>query len=157
MANSLPVVIASDQSAIPISDDGGSITVDGTVAATQSGTWNINNISGTVSLPTGAATETTLQQIADSTTASTASISNVVATTSSTQILAANAERKLAIFVNDADQPCLVKFGETASSSSFTYKLLAGDILELPTPIYTGRIDAIWTNAVTGNMRVTEL
>jgi hypothetical protein len=157
MANSLPVVIASDQSAVPISDDGGSITVDGTVAATQSGTWNINNISGTVSLPTGAATETTLQQIADSTTASTASISNVVATTSSTQILAANAERKLAIFVNDADQPCLVKFGETASSSSFTYKLLAGDILELPTPIYTGRIDAIWTNAVTGNMRVTEL
>lgn len=30
--------------------------IDGTVAATQSGTWNINNISGTVSLPTGAAT-----------------------------------------------------------------------------------------------------
>jgi hypothetical protein len=31
-------------------------TVTGTVAATQSGTWNITNISGTVSLPTGAAT-----------------------------------------------------------------------------------------------------
>jgi hypothetical protein len=31
-------------------------TVTGTVAATQSGTWDINNISGTVSLPTGAAT-----------------------------------------------------------------------------------------------------
>jgi len=31
-------------------------TVSGTVAATQSGTWNITNISGTVSLPTGAAT-----------------------------------------------------------------------------------------------------
>jgi hypothetical protein len=30
--------------------------VSGTVAATQSGTWNLNNISGTVSLPTGAAT-----------------------------------------------------------------------------------------------------
>ena len=28
----------------------------GVVAATQSGTWNINNVSGTVSLPTGAAT-----------------------------------------------------------------------------------------------------
>jgi hypothetical protein len=41
MANSAPVVIASDQSAIP---------------ASQSGTWNITNISGTVSLPTGAAT-----------------------------------------------------------------------------------------------------
>lgn len=34
----------------------GSVTVSGTVAATQSGTWNINDISGTVSLPTGAAT-----------------------------------------------------------------------------------------------------
>lgn len=45
MAASYPVVLASDQSAIP---------------ASQSGTWNINNISGTVSLPTGAATETTL-------------------------------------------------------------------------------------------------
>lgn len=30
--------------------------VSGTVAATQSGTWNITNISGTVSLPTGAST-----------------------------------------------------------------------------------------------------
>ena len=34
----------------------GTVTVSGTVAATQSGTWNITNISGTVSLPTGAAT-----------------------------------------------------------------------------------------------------
>jgi len=41
MANSTPVVLASDQSAIP---------------ASQSGTWNINNVSGTVSLPTGAST-----------------------------------------------------------------------------------------------------
>lgn len=41
---------------VPVSDGGGSLTVDGTVAATQSGTWNITNISGTVSLPTGAAT-----------------------------------------------------------------------------------------------------
>jgi len=41
MAGSAPVVLASDQSAIP---------------ASQSGTWNINNISGTVSIPTGAAT-----------------------------------------------------------------------------------------------------
>lgn len=34
-----------------------------TTAATQSGTWNINNVSGTVSLPTGAATEATLAQL----------------------------------------------------------------------------------------------
>jgi hypothetical protein len=35
MAASTPVVIASDQSAIPISDGGGSITVDGSVAVTN--------------------------------------------------------------------------------------------------------------------------
>jgi len=56
MASSFPVVIASDQSSISVDDGSGSLTVDGTVASTQSGTWNINNITGTVSLPTGAAT-----------------------------------------------------------------------------------------------------
>lgn len=39
-----------------VTDGSGALTVDGTVASTQSGTWNVNNISGTVSLPTGAAT-----------------------------------------------------------------------------------------------------
>lgn len=41
MTASLAVAIASDQSAVP---------------ASQSGTWNITNVSGTVSLPTGAST-----------------------------------------------------------------------------------------------------
>lgn len=48
MAGSAPVVLASDQVSIPV---------------TQSGTWSITNISGTVSLPTGAATETTVAAI----------------------------------------------------------------------------------------------
>jgi hypothetical protein len=33
------------------------------VQATQSGTWNVNNVSGTVSLPSGASTETTLSAL----------------------------------------------------------------------------------------------
>jgi hypothetical protein len=37
-------------------DSGNPVPVNGTVSANQSGTWNINNITGTVSLPTGAAT-----------------------------------------------------------------------------------------------------
>lgn len=74
--NGLPV-----QGTVTIQDGGGSVTVDGTVAvsgsvavtatdldirdltsvsdsvaAVQSGTWSITNVSGTVSLPTGAAT-----------------------------------------------------------------------------------------------------
>lgn len=50
------VTVQDGGSTISIDDGAGSITVDGTVAATQSGTWNVNNVSGTVSLPTGAAT-----------------------------------------------------------------------------------------------------
>lgn len=33
------------------------------VQAAQSGTWNVNNVSGTISLPTGASTETTLSDL----------------------------------------------------------------------------------------------
>ena len=51
-AASVPVVLTAAQIS--------TLTPLSTVAATQSGTWNITNVSGTVSLPTGAATETTL-------------------------------------------------------------------------------------------------
>jgi hypothetical protein len=47
MANSEPVVIASDQSAIPITDNAGSITIDGSVGITgaiPAGTNNIGDI-----------------------------------------------------------------------------------------------------------------
>ena len=61
MANSVPVVVASNQTSIPttntnaagasavnIQDGGNSITVDGTVAATQRGVWSVavNNAAG---------------------------------------------------------------------------------------------------------------
>ena len=39
------------------------IATDDVVPVSQSGTWNITNISGTISLPTGAATETTLAAV----------------------------------------------------------------------------------------------
>lgn len=39
------------------------LTIADTVSAVQSGTWNITNISGVISLPTGAATEASLAAI----------------------------------------------------------------------------------------------
>lgn len=39
------------------------ISTDDIVPASQSGTWNITNVSGTVSLPTGASTESTLSTL----------------------------------------------------------------------------------------------
>jgi len=179
-------------SAIPISDNAGSITVDGTVAATQSGTWNITNVSGTISLPTGAATESTLSTLNGKVTAcntgavtistalpagtnnigdvdvltlpdvalknySTSAVTSVVSAATSTSILASNVNRRMAIMVNDTDRNTYVKLGATASTTSFSYKLSPGQILELPIPIYTGAIDAIWDASPTGSMRVTEI
>lgn len=66
-------VVLSNSNPLPVSDAGGALTVDGTVAATQSGTWNVTNVSGTVSLPTGASTlaeqqtQTTSLQLIDDT------------------------------------------------------------------------------------------
>jgi len=232
MANSSPVVIASNQTSIPISDNGGSITVDGTVAATQSGTWNINNISGTVSLPTGAATSanqttanTSLSSIDSKTpvlisgrqpvdgsgvtqpisasslplptgastsvlqttgntslssingklnslgqktkagsvpvtiasdqgsiavssvnTATTATVSTVSVTTSSTQILAANANRKGFIITNVGGNTVYVAFGFTPTTSLYSVSIqtsLGSDRYEPISCIYTGVVNAI--------------
>ena len=70
MAGSLSVAIASNQSALTVAQATAAslnATVVGTgtfaVQATQAGTWNLNNISGTISLPTGAATESTLSTL----------------------------------------------------------------------------------------------
>lgn len=72
-ASALRVTIANNSTGVlSVDDNGASLTVDnaGTFAvqAAQSGTWNITNVSGTISLPTGAATETTLATIAADTT-----------------------------------------------------------------------------------------
>jgi hypothetical protein len=69
MANSEPVVIASDQTAVPVSDNGQSLTVDGTVAVSNfpvtqpvSGTVSVGNfpatqpVSGTVTANAGSGT-----------------------------------------------------------------------------------------------------
>lgn len=89
--------------------------------------------------------------------AGTATLTNVNDTASSVQLLAANTSRKGAIIHNDSTSDLLVKFGTTASATSFTYRVAAGGTLELPQPIYTGRIDGIWTADASGAARITEM
>ncbi len=256
MTGSAPVVIASNQSAVPVSGpltdaqlratavpvSLSSTTITGTVAATQSGTWNITNVSGTVSLPTGAATESTLSTLNGKVTAcntgavvisgalpagsnvighvivdsgsittggltdtqlratpvpvsltsttitgtvaatqsgtwtvqpgntanttawlvkelvsTTSTITSVASSASSVSLLASNSSRLGAMFYNDSTQICFLKFGTTASSTSYTVQLGPNGYYEIPTAhIYTGAIDAIWASA-NGNMRITEL
>lgn len=102
-------------------------------------------------LPSGAATEATLDEL---TPASSSSTSNVSGSASSQTFLSANASRKGFIVYNDSDATLYIKYGATASATSYTEKLYSnGSYSENG---YTGRVDGIWASA-TGAARVTEL
>lgn len=90
--------------------------------------------------------------------AGTATLSNVSTSGTSATLLSANSARKGAVIYNDSLVVLYVKFGTTASATSFTYYLAAGAHLELPVSpsLYTGRIDGILASS-TGTARVTEL
>lgn len=85
----------------------------------------------------------------------TATLSNVSASATSVTVLAANTGRLGAIVVNDSTVNAYVKYGTTASTTSFTVKMLPGDYHEVPFG-YTGIITGIWDSA-TGSARVTEI
>lgn len=161
------------------------LTVMGALA-TQNGTWNITNVSGTVSLPTGASTETTLAAASaklpatlgqkamaasmavaiasDQSTITVAqlkgatnTVTSVASSASSVSLLASNANRTGATFYNDSSAIAYVKLGTTASTSSFTIAMAAGSYYELPFE------NKMYTGAIdaiwasaTGNMRISE-
>lgn len=85
----------------------------------------------------------------------TATLTNVASSATNVTLLAANTARKGATLYNDSTQVCYVKFGATASSTSFTVPLATNTYYEVPGG-YTGILDGIWVSA-NGNMRVTEL
>lgn len=88
--------------------------------------------------------------------ASSATLANVAGSASSVTLLAANLDRRGAIIVNDSSAILYVKFGATASATSFSYKLNPGATLEFPAPIYQGIVDGIWASAA-GAARTTEI
>jgi len=143
---------------LPVSSGGGgggSVT-QGTIPWVVDGSAVTQPVSGTVTV-TGVATETTLSSMLGKYTSATATLSNVAASATSVTALASNSSRESAIFYNDSTSACYLKFGTTASTTSFTYKLRAAETLIVDgTPVYTGRVDAIWDSA-TGSLRVTEL
>lgn len=86
--------------------------------------------------------------------AGTATHTNVSALATSQQLLAANASRLGLSFYNDSSSGVFIKFGVTASASSFVRYLLPNDFW-IPSILYTGRVDAIWDSAA-GTMRIVE-
>lgn len=94
------------------------------------------------------------QRVATAPTTAVSVLSTVAGSASSVTVLAANTDRVRCVVVNDSSAILYLKEGTTASTSSFTYKLSAGDTVIIDD--YTGKLDGIWASA-TGNARVTEL
>lgn len=90
-------------------------------------------------------------------TVATATLTNVNDTATSTPLLAANTNRRGVTIFNDSLQALLVKYGATASTTSFTVRVAAGGYWEMPQPVYTGALDGVWTADSTGAARITEL
>jgi len=91
-------------------------------------------------------------------TVATASIPTQVASLATTvQIVAANTARKGLLLVNTDANACKIKYGATASATSFTAIVPAGGQWEMPLPIFTGIIHGIWDADGSGVMAITEL
>lgn len=90
------------------------------------------------------------------TSATTATLTNVTSSASNVTLQAANTSRRGWACFNDSTQALYIKHGATASTSSFTVKVLPGGYYEMPQPLYTGIIDGIWDSA-NGAARVEEL
>jgi hypothetical protein len=89
--------------------------------------------------------------------ASSASVTALASSASSAQLLAANTARKGLILNNTDANAVLVKYGTTASATSFTVRIPLNGYWEMPKPIYTGRIDAIWEADGSGSLYATEM
>ena len=88
--------------------------------------------------------------------ATTATLANVSSSATNVTVVAANANRLGLLLYNDSSAVLYLKFGATASASSFTVALAAGAYWEMPQPVYVGIVDGIWASA-NGAARVTEL
>lgn len=86
----------------------------------------------------------------------TGTLANVASSATSVTLQASNAARRGFMVHNDSTAILYVKYGTTASATSYTVKLQPDAYYEMAMPIYTGRIDGIWA-AANGNARVTEL
>lgn len=86
----------------------------------------------------------------------TPTLANVSASATSVALFAANTSAVARSVVNDSAADLYLKFGATASATSYTAKLGPGAYYEFPAPLYNGVVHGIWTSA-TGSARTTEL
>lgn len=136
-ANSLPVVIASDQ---------GTITTQLPTA--------IGNTTKAASLGVALAIDDVLVTLVGAPSIGAQTI--VASSASDVTILASNNSRKGAYIYNDSTQVLYLLLANAVSSTTvFTQKMAAGDSFSMSPGSYTGIIKGIWASA-NGAARVTE-
>jgi len=86
----------------------------------------------------------------------TSSLTNVASSASSVNLVTTNPNRKRVNIANDSTQVLFIKFGTTASSTSYTYRLTSNTSISIASEEWSGNIDGIWA-AANGNARITEI
>lgn len=81
--------------------------------------------------------------------------SAVPASVGAVTILAPLMDRIGAIIVNDGQAVLYLAFGDKASTTDYTVKILANGVYEVPF-VYAGLITGVWASA-SGTARITEL
>lgn len=133
----------------PVSDNGGSLTIDGTVTANAgTGPFPVSDNGGTLTVDG----TVSVDNLPGASTA-TATVTSVAVGVTSTTLSVSNANKTKVIIFNESGT-LFVKYGATASSTSYTTRLTANTYHEVIG--YHGVIDAIKASGTT-NVLVTEL
>jgi hypothetical protein len=83
-----------------------------------------------------------------------ATLANVASSASSAPLIAPGVGIHGRIIYNDSTAVLYVKFGATASITSYTVQVPAQGTFAFPQPLYDGEVDGIWASA-NGNARIT--
>lgn len=163
MAASMPVVIASNQTAVPISaaslplpTGAATETTLATRLADATFTSRINTLGQKTmanSTPVVIASDQTVIPVSFTATAGTATVTRVATSTTVATALAANANRT-GFIINTESGTTYVKFGSTATTTDYTVELAANSTYEYQG--YKGNVTVIRPSG-TGNIQVTEI
>lgn len=88
--------------------------------------------------------------------AATATLTNVASSATNVTLLSSNTAAKSRVVFNESTQILYLKYGVTASATSYTVQVGANAYFEFPQPTYYGQVDGLWASA-NGNARITEV
>jgi hypothetical protein len=76
-----------------------------------------------------------------------ATLANVASSATNVTVFAAQGDIHARAVYNDSTSVLYLKFGSTASTTSYTVQVAAGAYYEFPQPVYAGQVDGIWSSA----------